>query len=417
MINKTYCLGFYVLLTVFGVVHAQESYMELTPQGINYSVNTPGNGVSSEPRLAMNAAGKIIYVWEQDTLNGNRDDVWFCVTDSTGIKQVEPRLLNTTVALDQREPDVAVIPDGTAFVVVWESYNQAGGASGLDIVMRLYNISGTAESNEIIVNLTTDSQQKNPRIATNQQNGDVYVVWQSLVGEVYKVYFRRFSFTLTPLSDEILVAEAAVDQVFPAIAILPNGQFAVTWEEGTSTDRSVLYRRYSGDAQPIDTTNQKTGLICCPGFHDVSAGKNNEWVIVSADKDRKISSWYIEEPTDNITTGVIPGINGICPRVQMGTNSQFAVSWIDPAKDIYGKYIIKDGRTSNITQPADTATISNGITCITGNTDLGVFCQVWEGNANAASLGDLFAQLYKPAVPESPGAFPPQTPVSYWMVY
>jgi hypothetical protein len=161
-----------------------------------------------------------------------------------GLTVGEELQVNTTGAKSQSRPVVAGGPN--RFVVVWESLGEDGSLDG--VYARLLDGSGFPLANPFAVNVTTASYQRTPAVAM-RPDGQFAVVWSGynpLPGLQTEVYLRIFDKDAGQLAGEMIVNEtvaAAQDQ--PAVAPSPTGQeWVVAWESvGQDGSGTGIYMR------------------------------------------------------------------------------------------------------------------------------------------------------------------------------
>jgi hypothetical protein len=156
------------------------------------------------PSLAVDSDGDIVVVWESRTdILGQRFDIAF---EPLG---TEFRV-NTYTLATQRRPVVSF--DGTGgFMVVWSSFDSHGpgqDGSSNGVFAREYAPDGTPETEDFLVNTTTQRSQENPSIAFIPPSRLV-VAWESQGqdGQGSAIVAQRFTVsdattTTTPQSNE-----------------------------------------------------------------------------------------------------------------------------------------------------------------------------------------------------------------------
>jgi hypothetical protein len=140
----------------------------------------------------------------------------------------------------------AVAGGGGQFVVVWSSAGEDGGAAG--IYARRYGADGAPLSGEIHIN-TTIGYSFDPAVAV-APDGRFAVVWIAFDGDS-QIVARTFAADGTPLTGEIPVTTTgATDQ--PAVALDAGGNAIVAWhDERVPGSQEVLGRRYAITGAPL----------------------------------------------------------------------------------------------------------------------------------------------------------------------
>ncbi|WP_374246395.1 hypothetical protein, partial [Zoogloea sp.] len=116
----------------------------------------------------------------------------------------DPFQVNLTTASNQDEPRVVSLAGG-GFAVVWTSTGNPSDPSGEGVFMRRYLADGSAApGGEVQVNTSVWSNQYMPAVSQSADGGFI-VAWYSdgeRDGDYYDVFFQRFDATGTPLGSE-----------------------------------------------------------------------------------------------------------------------------------------------------------------------------------------------------------------------
>jgi hypothetical protein len=217
-------------------------------RGGEFLVNTYLAGDQSQPDVAMDDFGNFVVVWagmgEEDTagIYARRFDAYGNALDD------EEFCVNVYRPGTQSEPQVAMDADGD-FVISWTSFGQDGDTDG--VYARRYNFNGLPQGNsgEFLVNTTTTRRQKSSDVAMDD-NGNFTIVWMSEAqdGSFDGVYGQRFNKDGQKLGAEFRVTQTTNDnQNDPQVAMDADGDFVVTWasklQDGSGY--GVYARRYS----------------------------------------------------------------------------------------------------------------------------------------------------------------------------
>ena len=217
-------------------------------RGGEFLVNTYLAGDQSQPDVAMDDFGNFVVVWagmgEEDTagIYARRFDAYGNALDD------EEFCVNVYRPGTQSEPQVAMDADGD-FVISWTSFGQDGDTDG--VYARRYNFNGLPQGNsgEFLVNTTTTRRQKTSDVAMDD-NGNFTIVWMSEAqdGSFDGVYGQRFNKDGQKLGAEFRVTQTTNDnQNDPQVAMDADGDFVVTWasklQDGSGY--GVYARRYS----------------------------------------------------------------------------------------------------------------------------------------------------------------------------
>ena len=169
--------------------------------------------------------------------NGSNTDIYYQRYSAAGSAIGGNTRVNQTTTDSQYSPDIAVADDGS-FVVSWNSTNQDG--SGAGVYARRYNSSGTALSNEFLVNQTTAGEQYLP-VIDSDASGNFVISWLSGDGNGYGIYGRRYQADGTAISNEFLInTYTQGDQAYAHVDMNDSGDFVVVWADTSGKDGSGL---------------------------------------------------------------------------------------------------------------------------------------------------------------------------------
>ncbi|GGE83245.1 calcium-binding protein [Niveispirillum cyanobacteriorum] len=145
---------------------------------------------------------------------------------------------NANVAGAQALPKIAILPDNS-YIVVWEA--AIGDASGSGILLQRHDAEGNRIGAEVLVNTYVTSDQKYPAI-TVLANGDYVVTWSSNGQDTssWGVYARRYAADGTALGGEFRVnSTIAGGQYTSDVVALADGGFAVAFVHSVATTPAV----------------------------------------------------------------------------------------------------------------------------------------------------------------------------------
>lgn len=233
-----------------------------TPVGGEFQVNTYTTGSQRAPRVATEATGGFVVVWESGSYysgqDGNRTGVFGQRFDAGGMALGGEFQVNTYTTGDQLRPAVAG-DSGGGFVVAWESRNyyfgigQDGDEGG--VFAQRFDGTGTRLGTEFQVNSYTTGFQGTPAVAVDG-GGNFAVVWGSSDypvgedGDRAGVFGQHFAATGDPLGEQFQVnSYTPGSQSSPSIASGPDGGFVVVWTSsgsysvggGQDGDRSGIF--------------------------------------------------------------------------------------------------------------------------------------------------------------------------------
>ncbi|MEO8275629.1 MAG: hypothetical protein ABI639_05375 [Thermoanaerobaculia bacterium] len=225
------------------------------PDGLQFQVNTYTTNQQSEPRVASDAQGNFVVVWESTGSAGDdtsSHSIQARRFDVAGTPVGVEFQVNTYTTGNQRLPAVAMSTLGS-FVVVWESYGSVGNDSSLRSVQgQRYQANGLPDGAQFQVNTYTTNLQVQPNVAVDAQ-GNFVVAWTSTGSygtdsATYSIHAQRYDSAGNQLNLEFQVnAFTTGPQLRPRVAAGAPTDFVVAWtslgSSGTDSDSYSIQAR------------------------------------------------------------------------------------------------------------------------------------------------------------------------------
>ena len=226
-------------------IHYQYSTNNDISFGIR-DINSDGSGNQYVPAIAVNrTSGSFVAVWEDDHDSADGEgnhDIEGRIFCAGGCQDVKQFTINSTKSGQQRNPDVAMDKDGN-FVVVWEDDNDANGT--YQIYMRGFDAKGNERFATKTVNSEAAGQQYKPSIAM-APDGNFVVAWedQSVSKDTPQIYIRGFKADGSELfHDKNVMDKVEGTRKAGDIAMADDGSFVVTWQD--DGDGNGTYQVYA----------------------------------------------------------------------------------------------------------------------------------------------------------------------------
>ncbi|HWR04557.1 MAG TPA: cadherin-like domain-containing protein, partial [Humidesulfovibrio sp.] len=221
------------------------------PQGGEFRVNASAQSENLMPVVTGMADGGFMIAWSGYQADGDNWGACARRFDASGIAQGGDILLNTTSQDIQSMPQIASLAGGH-FVAVWQSNLQDGSSTG--VYAQIFDSKGGKIGGELQINTWTDDYQGAPQVVTLAGGGFV-VAWTSYFEDMsyHGIYARRFGEDGSPLGPEFIVNEddRAGSQLYPRLAALPDGGFAVSW--ASYNNALVNQRSFLADGTPTSS--------------------------------------------------------------------------------------------------------------------------------------------------------------------
>ncbi|MEQ8320498.1 MAG: tandem-95 repeat protein, partial [Rhodospirillales bacterium] len=189
------------------------------------------------------ADGGSVVVWQSNGIDGDLYEVYAKRFDANGDPVGSDFRVNSTIASQQANPDVAGLSTG-GFVAVWESSFQDGSQTGA--YLQRFDASGNQVGGEIQANTHTDRDQRNVAVSETS-DGAFVVVWESNEqdGDGFGIYGQRFEADGTPAGAEFQISTSTSgNQSSPDVIPAGDGGFMVAWlssHDGLTTVYAQLY--------------------------------------------------------------------------------------------------------------------------------------------------------------------------------
>ncbi|MCB1517809.1 MAG: hypothetical protein KDJ19_09370 [Hyphomicrobiaceae bacterium] len=216
-----------------------------TKLGSAWIVNEYGPNDQDGPEIVGLAGGGFAIVWDSvnQTPDSNGYGIFGRFYDQDGNAMLTEFAINTTTSNNQMLPVVGARLDG-GLNVVWTSYGQDTSVSGVVMDTVADPTSGGAVTgSEVLVNVHETNIQDAPQVAV-LSNGNVAVTWESFGGQDGDgagAYLRIFDSLGGTVKTETQINTTTIgDQWLPNIAALAAGKSVIVWE-GPDSDGRGLY--------------------------------------------------------------------------------------------------------------------------------------------------------------------------------
>jgi len=375
------------------------------PLGPEFRVNTDTTSYQDTSSVASDAAGNFVVVWSgYGPAEAGRGIFGQRFTD-TGVPIGPEFHVNTYTTSQQRRPRVASDATGS-FVVVWESdHDGSGGAQAGGIFGQRYAASGAALGGEFRVNTYTTGNQLLASVAAGP-GASFVVAWSSPQdGSGNGLFAQRFAGTGAPLGPEFQVnSYTTASQVYPAAAADASGNFVIVWENAGGTF-GVFGQRFAVTGLPLGSEfrvntftpgqQRRPSVASDPGGDFVVAWES---YVVSLQGQRFAASGAPAGPEFTVTT--YPMTFPVHPSVGADASGNFVVTWTEVyLGDVQGRRFAADGTPLNTT-----FTINSYITNGQGDASvaadaLGRFVVVWTSVGQDGSQTGVFGQRFAPILP------------------
>lgn len=227
--------------------------------------------------------------------------------------------VNTATTHEQEYPDVAQLADGR-FVVVWQSYTFGDLYSGHLIKAQGFDATGSPVGSEFqITTMDWYINDRHPKVAATASDGGFVVVWDreyrvGSTGNGFEVMARLANLEGAAFGAEIRVTDpSAATQIEPAVAVLPNSDFVVVWnDDGDAYGTNLQGQRFDASGTPQSGQFRVDGLTY--------QSRNNRRPAVAAQSDSSFTVvWESERLAPTTDEGDIFAIRRNATGASLGT--------------------------------------------------------------------------------------------------
>lgn len=347
-----------------------------------FQVNQAASGVHERPKVAMLADGGAVFVWQGGAQGFPK--IYARFMNATGAFVTGDIQVNTHIGGEKEWPTVATLNDGSV-IIAWESYGQDD-ASNADaslrsqrgIYARKFSATGSALTDEFLVNETVVRNQRNPSV-TALPNGGFAIAWvsESLRGVVPNtaestgasegsngviydysadVLARVYGADGQPATGQFVVDQAVLKTGAPQIKASAEGAIYVTWMQYHTAENQgydVYLRAFSSTGQALS-----------------APVKVNEYL--SGDQAFPQLAFSGED----------------CMVVWVSYNQ------IGNGQEVYGRFISAGGAPHGSEFLVNTGVQNNQVSPVVSSDNDGRFLSVWASYYPGRSGFDLFAQRY-----------------------
>ena len=245
----------------------------------------------------------------------------------------------------QEAPKVASDAAGD-YVVVWEDFTQK---PGIEIYAQRYNAAGAAQGTEFQVSSATDSFETNPSVAMDA-NGDFVIAWQGYkyssndgygdITDLYNVYAQRYDAAGRALGSNFEVNTNQLEQQFePSVAMDSAGDFVIVWSGyGDHSGYGIFAQRYNASGATVGVSNFQINTYTNAGQYNPSAAMDAEgdfviaWSSVNEDGSdegiyaQRYNSGGLRQGLQFQVSTFTPGIQQ-SPSAAMDSQGDFVIAW------------------------------------------------------------------------------------------
>ncbi|NBB17509.1 hypothetical protein GVN21_19280, partial [Caulobacter sp. SLTY] len=223
---------------------------------------TAGEQGAEGGSLAALTDGGFVVTWHSNGQDGSGYGIYGQVYNADGTTRGGEFHVSSYAYDSQQEPKVTSLPDG-GFMVVWTSLGQDGSSWG--VYGQRFDATGDAVGAEFRLNETIAGDQSTPAIAVQPDGSGVIVVWEGTDASGAGVDGKRIP--LPNAATELAIDTAGVeqqvnsyatsDQTYPSVTKLQDGSYVVVWQSNGQDGSSwgVYAKHFDSDGDAIQLTD------------------------------------------------------------------------------------------------------------------------------------------------------------------
>jgi hypothetical protein len=201
-------------------------------------VNTSTTGDQKNPSVAIDDAGNFVVAWETNHLGSGYFNIYAQRFDAAGNKLGSEFRVDAVAGGDVLNASVAMDADGD-FVIAFENQVNHDG-DGWGIYARRYDNTGASQGGGFLVNSTTVGNQAAPSVAMDS-SGNFVIAWGGPVGVDQSVLFQRYDFNGDTVGSETVVTSAGYSA---SVSVNDSGDFVIAWQYADGSSWGVSARQY-----------------------------------------------------------------------------------------------------------------------------------------------------------------------------
>lgn len=256
--SKRFLFAGIFALGLSAMFQSLDALAQYSSVGDPFQVNLPSPKDQASARVAIASNGNFVVVWDSEEQDGNGLSVIARLFSSTGEPLTGEIPVNVYTVSDQMKPAVDINTQTGDFVVVWESRNEAGATSGMDVYARCFDAQGQPVTDPFLVNETMEGNQIDLEVSIASSSGNFVIVWtQSTAGNPSAIRFRLFDAKGKSLTGELQANETnSADHFSPNVKMNETGNFTIGWTALLNQQYDILLQRYDAKGMAIGAAIQ-----------------------------------------------------------------------------------------------------------------------------------------------------------------
>ncbi len=258
-------------------------------------VETENNSADqSNPVIAINASSTAIYLVWQDTRN-DAGDIYAQTLDLSGSQVWMPETQFNLSALGAQSLPALAIDNEEAIYGAWQDDSSGRSQIMLQKIDAGGNIVWTA--GDVRAGVDASAEQQNVKIAFDDFNNYIYVIWQDQRLGYWHIYLQKFDLDGNRIWVEDKRVDGATDIVDarnPDLAIDYGGNVFAVWNDNRFGTNDVFIQKISGEGNRNWTDDIRINLEAAGVQENPAIIINNNGYIVAAWQDNILGNYDIK---------------------------------------------------------------------------------------------------------------------------
>ena len=230
-------------------IYAQRYRYDGTPQGSNFTVNSPDGRECYSPDIGMKEDGSFVIAWTDYRDNSSTSNIYARRFDSNGVALITDFLVNLDPCSDMSHSSAAVaVQEDGKFMICYAIWS-----GEYPVYAHLYNGDGISLIDYIEVpEFGAYSKNYAPAVCATS-NGGFSIVWHSNQSGTYDIWGRNFDSAGTALGASTRINDVSGDQESPSLALDGRGAGILVWQDNRNSNLDI-YGTALGPLAPLNPT-------------------------------------------------------------------------------------------------------------------------------------------------------------------
>jgi hypothetical protein len=393
-------------------IHAQRYAFTGIPIDSNLNVNDDSSiTFPRNPTIATDSSGNFAVTWEDD--RNVQSDIYVQMYYSSGTTAGSNFKANDDIgSADQLYPSIALDNFGN-FIITWIDLRNGSSYRGIewensDIYAQRCDPSGIRIGSNFKVNDVSGSAELSPPTIATTGSGNSVIAWEDNRNGHQDIYAQRYDSAGAPLGSNFKVHAGDWYLQFPAVAMNSCGSFVITWQVSGPYHYYFFYiyaQRFDSSGTFLGSSFRVDAGVGTAEFSTPAIAMDESGNFAITWESGSSDIYAQRYDSSGITLGSAFKVNASDgwvdqhnPAISMDTLGNFVITWEDETNgnfDIYAQRYDSSGSPlgSNfkVNDDLGTAPQQNPAIAMDGASN---FVIIWEDYRNGLSKPTLYAQRY-----------------------